>query len=133
MSHRLSRTAGLVGWRPIRIALALAAAMAGGGLTLAEASTQPPRCFGQAATITGSGTINGTAGADVIVGSSGADVIDGLGGDDLICGLNGDDQLIGGPGNDKLDGGAGDESAGAGMTGDSFASSGDMNAPVGDD
>ncbi len=46
-----------------------------------------PKCFGQIATITGTGEINGTTGDDVIVGSNGADVIDGGGNDALgdVC------------------------------------------------
>jgi hypothetical protein len=77
--------------------------------TGALAPAQTPMCFGQAATITGSGTITGTAGNDVIVGSPGPDTIDGLGGSDLICGLEGDDVLIGGDANDQLDGGDDDD------------------------
>ena len=66
------------------------------------------RCFGERATITGSGIIAGTEGDDVIVGSERSDRIDGKDGDDLVCGLGGDDvHLGGGLGDDRLDGGAG--------------------------
>jgi Ca2+-binding RTX toxin-like protein len=59
-------------------------------------------CDGRAATITGAGTINGTAGMDVIVGSGGDDTIDGLGGMDIICAGDGFDFVTGGPGADRL-------------------------------
>jgi Ca2+-binding RTX toxin-like protein len=58
-------------------------------------------CFGERATITGSGIIDGTAGSDVIVGSDGGDTIDARSGNDLICGLAGDDVVVGGLGNDR--------------------------------
>lgn len=66
-------------------------------------------CFGSPATITGSGTIDGTNGDDVIVGSDAADSIHGKGGNDKLCGGAGDDKLGGGPGDDQLDGGAGND------------------------
>jgi hypothetical protein len=66
-------------------------------------------CFGSAATISGSGTFDGTEGDDVLVGSDGNDSIHGKGGNDKICGGGGDDKLGGGPGNDQLDGGAGND------------------------
>jgi hypothetical protein len=75
----------------------------------AQSPAQTSKCFGQSATISGSGTITGTAGNDVIVGSPGPDTIDGLGGNDLVCGLEGDDVLIGGDGDDQLDGGDDDD------------------------
>lgn len=82
----------------------LAAAGAAGTALAAEA-----RCFGETATITGAGTIQGTPGDDVIVGSRGRDVIDGRGGNDLICGGGGKDKLTGGDGDDSLDGGGGND------------------------
>jgi Ca2+-binding RTX toxin-like protein len=69
-----------------------------------------PTCNGLSATITGSGTINGTAGADVIVGSSGADVVNGRGGNDTICAGGGNDTVLQGAapdGADRIDGQAG--------------------------
>lgn len=50
--------------------------------------------------ITGSGTINGTAGNDLITGSAGNDNISGNGGNDCILGGNGKDTLNGGTGTD---------------------------------
>ena len=50
------------------------------------------------ATITGSGTINGTAGNDVIVGSAVRDVIYGNGGADIVCSLGGNDDVTLGAG-----------------------------------
>lgn len=70
---------------------------------------QGESCFGSAATMTGSGIIDGTAGDDVIVGSDGNDSLHGKGGNDKICGGAGDDTLGGGPGDDQLDGGAGND------------------------
>lgn len=76
------------------------------------------QCFGQAATIMGSGTITGTPGDDVIIGSDVADTIFSGDGTDFICSLGGDDQVnptggpisqstgilwaSGGPGNDLM-------------------------------
>jgi Ca2+-binding RTX toxin-like protein len=71
--------------------------------------TPAPTCLGKSATITGSGSLSGTAGNDVIVGSESADAIDSKGGNDLICGLGGDDVLIGGLGTDQIDAGSGDD------------------------
>jgi Ca2+-binding RTX toxin-like protein len=83
---------------------------------------QTPSCFGATATITGAGTINGTAGNDVIVGSDGPDTINGSGGHDRICGLAGVDGIQGGLGNDQVDGGAGADE----VVGDIFAESGNV-------
>ncbi len=66
-------------------------------------------CLGSAATIVGSGTVNGTGGNDVIVGSAVADTIDGGGGHDLICGEAGNDRILGGIGNDHVLDGAGSD------------------------
>jgi len=79
-----------------------------------SASAQPvgQGCFGQTATIVGTGqadTIPGTEENDVIVGLRGDDVINGAGGNDRICGYAGNDVLVGGPGNDRLRGNAGDD------------------------
>lgn len=86
---------------------------AGGALPFAASSpgarSDEPLCFGSAATITGSGTIEGTPSDDVIVGSDGNDVIHGKFGNDKICGGAGDDKIGGGPGDDQLDGGAGND------------------------
>ena len=67
-----------------------------------ETSTVPT-CKGVAATVTGTGRITGTSGADVIVGSSAADIIDGRGGDDLICARGGDDRVLQGVNADGAD------------------------------
>lgn len=85
------------------------------------------RCYGEAATITGSGLIVGTPGPDVIVGSSEDDWIYAGAGNDLICAGRGDDQVFGGEdddrmaggrGNDLLDGWAGDDSSWGGAGND---------------
>ncbi|MEX1263975.1 MAG: hypothetical protein WEE66_08590 [Actinomycetota bacterium] len=77
-----------------------------------------PRC-----TITGRGTITGTAGRDIICGSPASDTISGLGGNDVIYGLGGndvlkgaggDDLVWGGNGGDRLVGGAGADVHGGG-------------------
>lgn len=70
---------------------------------------QVAECFGSAATLSGSGTIDGTMGDDVIVGSDGNDSIHGKGGNDKVCGGAGDDKLGGGPGDDQVDGGPGND------------------------
>jgi len=79
----------------------LGAASASGDRTL--------KCFGEHATIVGSGLITGTEGDDVIVGSDGADTINALGGDDLVCALGGNDLSRGGLGDDHMDGGEGND------------------------
>jgi Ca2+-binding RTX toxin-like protein len=66
-------------------------------------------CFGLSPTITSSGTIVGTSGADVIIGSNGPDTIKGNGGNDTICALGGDDVVNGGSGDDLIFGGAGSD------------------------
>src|SRR6266508_959838 len=118
-SMTVSRRARLVGL-PSLLACAMLLATAG-----ASADTTPT-CFGESATISGSGTVAGTPGNDVIVGSPGSDTIDGAGGNDLVCGLDGDDALVGGPGNDRVDGGPGTDI----VVGDRFASKGDMTPPT---
>jgi len=74
-------------------------------------------------TVTGSGLIRGTDGADVICGSPGNDRLEGLGGNDQLLGLGGDDQLYGGAGDDALFGGVGTDSL-AGLSGTDFSSGG---------
>jgi Ca2+-binding RTX toxin-like protein len=72
------------------------------------AQVAPPTCFGQRATIVGSGggdRMQGTSGPDVMVGQGGNDTIDGGGGNDLICGNGQNDTIHGDVGNDRLDGG----------------------------
>lgn len=81
---------------------------------------QDAGCFGSAATITGSGTIDGTMGDDVIVGSDGNDSIHGKGGNDKVCGGAGDDKLGGGPGDDQVDGGPGNDDLDAGPGNDTL-------------
>jgi Ca2+-binding RTX toxin-like protein len=83
-----------------------------GALLLASAASSrgmQELCFGSPATITGSGMIPGTDGADVIVGSDGNDVIQGRDGNDKLCGGAGDDEIGGGPGDDQIDGGPGND------------------------
>jgi Ca2+-binding RTX toxin-like protein len=72
-------------------------------------SLKPAACAGLylSGTVSGSGTITGTAGNDLILGSSGADTIDGLGGNDCILGGGGDDLITGGDGTDICLGGSG--------------------------
>jgi Ca2+-binding RTX toxin-like protein len=67
------------------------------------------KCFGERATIVGSGLITGTEGDDVIVGSDGDDTINALGGNDSVCALGGNDLSRGGLGDDHLDGGEGND------------------------
>ena len=70
---------------------------------------KPAGCAGLvlSGTVSGAGTITGTAGNDLILGSSGADTIDGLGGNDCIVGGGGDDLIPGGEGSDICLGGSG--------------------------
>jgi SpoIID/LytB domain protein len=73
-------------------------------------SATTPTCFGEPATIIGTGgadTLEGTSGRDVIAGLGGADVISGKGGDDLLCGGGGRDVIEGGNGADHISGGGG--------------------------
>jgi Ca2+-binding RTX toxin-like protein len=74
-----------------------------------QASTGGGACFGVAPTITGSGTVRGTAGDDVIVTGSGNDTVYGLGGNDLICTDGGNDTVYAGMGDDQVNGAAGDD------------------------
>lgn len=78
-----------------------------------------PLCKGKQATITGSGTIRGTKGADVIVGSAGADRIEAGGGADLVCAGDGRDRILGGGGADRLFGEAGSDRMSGGAGNDS--------------
>ncbi len=100
-----------------RVVAAAALVLVGAGAALRPAPTAAvaEACFGQPATIVGSGAIAGTPGDDVIVGSPGNDVIDGNGGYDAICGGNGDDlirapasRIDGGPGDDRIETRGGD-------------------------
>jgi V8-like Glu-specific endopeptidase len=70
----------------------------------------PARCFGEPATLIGTGateTLRGTRDADVILGLAGDDEIKPGGGDDLVCAGSGADSVRAGPGDDRL-GGQGD-------------------------
>ncbi len=93
-------------------------------LTNAGSPAAPPPtgglCFGSAATVTGSGTINGTEGDDVIVGSDGNDFIKGYGGNDKICGGGGDDKVGAGPGDDQIAGGPGNDDLSGGWENDTI-------------
>ena len=95
------------------LAGALPFAVAAPGATR-EAAT----CFGSPATITGSGTIEGTMGDDVLVGGDGDDSIHGKGGKDKVCGGGGNDKLGGGPDDDQVDGGAGNDHVDGGLGND---------------
>lgn len=79
---------------------------------------QEVSCFGSPATLTGSGTIEGTPGDDVIIGSDGNDSIHGKAGNDKVCGGAGDDKLGGGPGDDQVDGGPGNDDVDGGLGND---------------
>jgi VCBS repeat-containing protein len=105
----------------------------------AAAQTSPTLCFGETATITGTGgadNLTGTGGDDVIVGLGGSDKIDGRGGHDLICGGAGHDSITGGDGDDKIDGGSGDDTiSGGGGKDRIFGGPGDdsLSGNAGDD
>jgi hypothetical protein len=90
-------------------------------------------CFGQAATITGNGTVSGTNGDDVIITGNGNDVVDGKGGNDRICTRGGDDYVRGGAGNDRINSGNGNDNTG-GQAGDDIVQStgGDDDVQGGD-
>ena len=82
---------------------------------LVGAGPPPPSgdlCFGQPATITGNGVVNGTEGDDVIITGNGNDIVDGKGGNDRICTRGGDDHARGGAGNDRLNSGNGNDNTG---------------------
>ncbi len=109
---------GTARWRVAALGLVAMVASVLATSTTAAAQTDGATCDGQAATIEGSGVIEGTPGNDVIVGSDGVDLIIGRGGDDIICGLSGrdviragagDDTVFGGGGVDIVEGGAGDD------------------------
>jgi Ca2+-binding RTX toxin-like protein len=93
-------------------------------------------CFGQPATITGSGTVNGTPGDDVIITGNGNDTVDGLGGNDRICTRGGDDHARGGTGNDQINSGNGNDNTGGQAGNDLVQSTGgndDLQGGDGDD
>ncbi|MER7821086.1 FG-GAP-like repeat-containing protein [Streptomyces sp. NPDC096097] len=71
-------------------------------------------CHGLAATITGSGIVNGTGGADVIVTGNGNDSVSGNGGNDTICTFGGNDAVSAGNGDDYVDGGDGNDAISGG-------------------
>ncbi|MFJ8043970.1 FG-GAP-like repeat-containing protein [Kitasatospora sp. NPDC096147] len=71
-------------------------------------------CHGLAATITGSGTVNGTSGADVIVTGNGNDLVSGNGGNDTICTFGGNDAVAAGSGADHVDAGDGNDAVSGG-------------------
>lgn len=99
--QRISRVLALV---PIVILM--------GGVLVPSASAAAPRCFGERATIVGTGradVIVGTDRKDVIVGLGGADKIRGGDRGDLICAGPGDDIVKGGDGIDVLFGQGGDD------------------------
>lgn len=71
-------------------------------------------CNGLAATITGSGVVNGTSGNDVIATGNGNDTVAGNGGNDTICTYGGNDAVSAGSGNDYVDGGDGNDAISGG-------------------
>ena len=77
--------------------------------TIAAVDLKPVECVAIAVTVTlsGSGTINGTAAAELITGSAAADNISAGQGNDCLLGGAGDDRLAGGPGTDVCIGGTG--------------------------
>ncbi|MEO8357652.1 MAG: hypothetical protein ABI621_17240 [Chloroflexota bacterium] len=79
--------------------------------TMGPNHIKPSACAGLslAITVSGSGTMTGTAGNDLILGGPGADTIDGLGGNDCILGGGGDDIISGGDGTDVCLGGPGND------------------------
>ena len=79
-----------------------------------------------AATVTGSVTINGGAGSDSLTGGSGADLLVGGADNDTVSGGAGNDTLDGGDGNDLLQGGLGDDQI-TGVLGEDTLSGGDGN------
>jgi hypothetical protein len=121
VSHRDTE----VGSRLGAVAVGMVVVLVSGIAAAQGLAQQGATCFGEPATVTSSGSFNGTSGDDVIVGSDGPDVIDGLSGDDRICGLDGNDILIGGQGDDRVDGGAGDDE----LTGDVSAGGSQLPTP----
>lgn len=94
----------------VLLACALGIALATAAPTAAAAGAPGggPRCFGEPATIVGTGdrdVLRGTPGADVVVTFRGFDVVHGLGGADRICTGRGGDELFGEGGRDRLQGG----------------------------
>ena len=96
----------------------LAGSYPSGNLVVTDAVDTSPSCAGRPATITGSGPVVGTPGADVIVGSDGDDTILGLGGDDVVCAGGGQDRVYAGAGTDAVFGGDGDDFIRGGPAGD---------------
>ncbi|WP_424216191.1 FG-GAP-like repeat-containing protein (plasmid) [Streptomyces sp. BI20] len=97
-------------------------------------------CRGLAATITGNGVVNGTAGADVIVTGNGNDSVSGNGGNDTICAFggndsvsagNGDDYIDGGDGGDAISGGDGNETIRGGAGNDALSGGGGNDTVIG--
>ncbi|MGW4649837.1 FG-GAP-like repeat-containing protein [Kitasatospora sp. NPDC004289] len=84
-------------------------------------------CRGLAATITGSGAVAGTSGADVIVTGNGNDAVSGNGGEDTICTFGGNDAVAAGSGADYVDAGDGNDAV-SGGDGDDL-----VNGGAGDD
>lgn len=69
---------------------------------------RPPACTASIISIiSGSGTLNGTAGNDLMLGSAVGDVLYGGAGNDCLLGGGGFDWLFGEDGNDYLNGGPG--------------------------
>jgi Ca2+-binding RTX toxin-like protein len=98
-------------------------------------------CNGLAATIVGSGNIDGTEGDDVIVGSDFKDTVNALGGNDTVCvggnqsgeggdvvdGGNGGDWITGNDGFDHLFGGKGGDTINGDFPGQAPSTFGDCD------
>jgi Ca2+-binding RTX toxin-like protein len=96
--------------RPIRFLAALPLALIAG--MPAPAASATPSCFGEPATIVGTGDddeVVGTRGDDVIVAFGGWDRVEGRAGDDRICVGGGEDFVRGGAGADRILGSGGSD------------------------
>lgn len=83
-----------------RIIVPLAVLVASCAITTASHSASaPPTCFGETATIVGSGVLRGTAGHDVIVATNASTEVHAGPGNDRICGAP---LAYGGQGHDRI-------------------------------
>lgn len=79
------------------------------------------KCAGRRVTLTGTGTIVGTPGADVIRTGAGGQTIKAKGGNDVVCAGNGTDIVAGGAGKDRLVGQGGADKLRGGKGGDTLS------------
>lgn len=96
----------------VLLVLGLAAAAFAAAPVPAAVPQEPVTCFGEIATIVGTGgddELRGTRRRDVIQALGGDDEVVGRGGNDVICGDGGDDELEGGRGNDTIHDETGDD------------------------